>query len=459
LSLTLEEFRRGVRVAEEGYAASEGDAAPKLYLEEASRVEVRVTGAYLPSGVEIEDTPGLNEQAGRSAGALAAMGRADLVLFVLAADQLLGDVEREIIDNALAKDFHRNILFLVNFWDTIDDDQQRAVLRNRVEAILNDFPSPFRRRLDDSGLAAPDSSLSDVYYISALQAVRAQRQRQGAPEASVVPRLRARLRHVLGPESSALLLRSRVGRALRYERLLRQAVSKAAAELVKAPTTSPSSQSRAGSGDEAAAAATRAVDGLPGAIAGATARLDNALEHGASPRMQQLELQLSRASATEQRDVADIELRRNVAAELRALAAEHTHAAQDAVDLIVAQARAAYLARGLTPPALDVHLEPLGFTVPHHIGASALHDLLRSVPRLLRDDLEAKAPMLSSKLKAVIHNHGRHDSPPEVAREQITTKTGAGSQERVKELHALEGDLLRLDAMLVRLLDGNVSAG
>src|SRR6185312_8855698 len=122
--LTIEQFRAGVRLAEEGASAAADQAAPDLHLGEARRVEVRITGAYLPAGVEIEDTPGLNEQAGRSAGALAALGRADLVLFVLAADQLLGDLERDIIFNTLAAGRHRNVLFLINFWDTIEDDGQ-----------------------------------------------------------------------------------------------------------------------------------------------------------------------------------------------------------------------------------------------------------------------------------------------------------------------------------------------
>src|SRR6185312_15628361 len=131
-ALSIEEFRAEVRLAEGRDTAEAERVAADLHLSEARRVEVRITGAYLPAGVEIEDTPGLNEQAGRSAGALAALGRADVILFVLAADQLLGDLEREVIDNTLAGGRHRNVLFLINFWDTIEDDAQKSVLLQRA---------------------------------------------------------------------------------------------------------------------------------------------------------------------------------------------------------------------------------------------------------------------------------------------------------------------------------------
>ncbi len=419
--LTLEEFRAGVRLAEAGTASDE-HAAPDLHLGEARRVEVRVTGAYLPAGVEIEDTPGLNEQAGRSAGALAALGRADIVLFVLAADQLLGDLEREVIQQTLVAGHYRNVLFLINFWDTIDDEEQRSVLLQRARTILGSFPTPF------SGLTT-ETGLPHVLTISALGAARAQRRRQLAPEDSGIPALRARLRELLGPGSRALLLRARTGRALRYAALLRSTISRAAAE------AQANAEGRGAQGDyrpqaEAMAAALRVVEGLPGAIEGAISR---PLGRLSDPRASDID------SAIGQGD------RRVQVAALRVAMGEVTRAAAQALDLVVAQARAAYPARGVPPPEFSASVdEPVALIERADEPSAAYRE---RVAEATRAELLGRAEGARIALVREIRAHG-----PTLVEAPKPSDGGAAARARAAALKLLEEDVLRVEQLLSELI-------
>jgi hypothetical protein len=447
LSLTLDEFRQGVRVVEEGDVPVVDTTGRDMHLHEATRVEVRITGAYLPSGVEIEDTPGLNEQAGRSRSAHAALGRADLVLFVLAADQLLGDHERNVVDRELVGGFHRNVLFFVNFWDSVTDESQRGILRRRATTILRDFPSPFRG-MPAAGageVGGEPDGLQDLFFVSALQAARAQRQRKPAPDESGIPQLRARLRRLLGPESAELLLRARTGRALRFVQLLRQAVSKSLA--AGAASSAPdASRTRSGSAakDEAIESAVRVARTMPGAVAGATARLITSLDMGTSNDMTQLSHLLDTTM-----DEATTELRRSVSARLRSIAAEYAATAQDGVDLVLAQARAEFLRRGRTPPPLDQRFEALAFVLPAEAGVAAFRALVQAVPALLRQDLDDKGKRLEAGLMAAIRGQGQAGT----ADAATPRETAHDAGDRTVALRELEDDLLRVEKLIRRAFD------
>jgi len=418
--LTLEEFRSGVRLAESGADGGE-QSAPDLHLEEARRVEVRVTGAYLPAGVEIEDTPGLNEQAGRSVGALAALGRADIVLFVLAADQLLGDLEREVIQHTLVAGHYRNVLFLINFWDTIDDERQRSVLLQRARTLLGSFPTPFPGPVTETGLP-------HVLAISALNAARAQRRRQPAPEDSGIPALRSQLRELLGPGSRALLLRARAGRALRYAALLRATISRAVAD-AQANAEGRGSQGGYRAQAEAMAAALRIVEGLPGAIEGAISR---PLASLSDPRAS------DPGGALGQGDQ-----RAQIAASRVAMGAV-TRAAAQALDLVLAQARAAYPARGLPPPVFSVSVDaPIAVIERAGEPAAAYRERMAETARV---ELLARAETARIILAREIRAHG--PAPVEAPK----PSDGAAERVRAGALKLLEEDVLRIEQLLSGLI-------
>lgn len=433
MQLSLDEFRAQVRLVEEGDAQAADRSRQALYLEEARRVEVRITGAYLPAGVEIEDTPGLNEQAGRSAGALAALGRADLILFVLAADQLLGDLEREVIDRTLAQGHHRNVLFLVNFWDSIDDEAQRQVLRQRAETLLRDFPAPFPRA--DPG-AAPH-----ILYISALQAARAQRQRKPAPEDSGIPALRGMLRDLLGPQSSVLLLRARTGRALRYLTLLRRAVSQAGAEAALEAAGHEAPRRQDANTDAALAAALGALAGLPGAVQGAIGPSLRTLAQGDTEGLRRVAV-LARAASG-----GDPDLQRLLGVELRAAAAACAHAAQQAVDLVLAQVRAAFLGRGLTPPEIGAHIARPDSAAAPEIAPAALADVLDDRAEALRATLVSEADRLRAALERDLRQAAAPKAAP-VRDDETAAARRSEARRRAAGLRALEEDLMRLERAL-----------
>ena len=427
--LSLEEFRSGVRLAEEGNMGQEAGQGQALHLDEARRIEVRVTGAYLPAGVEIEDTPGLNEQTIRSAAARSALGRADLAVFVLAADQLLGDLELQVIGELLAS-HHRNLLFLVNFWDTIEAEEQRAVLRQRVATVLRDVPALF----DD--LPTPP-----VFYISALQAARAQRQRKPAPEESGVPAVRAALRELLGPHSTALLLRARAGRATRYLGLLRAAVSAAAAAASEGAT---GATSRQGDAHQATIAARAILDELQPAVARAVSPETAALRHQESDPFHRIRALLLQATATPEgaaRDVVLAEGRRLLGAELRAATARSAAPAQQAVDLLCARMRAAFLARQVPAPELGAHLDAGPWALPEELDPVALQELLEGAAVRTDEMWRVAAGAAFTVLDSALREFDP-GAPP--------TPTGppAGRDHRHAALQRLEEDLARLDRIL-----------
>jgi hypothetical protein len=412
-ALSIEEFRAGVRLAEDRGTAEAGQAAAELHLSEARRVEVRITGAYLPAGVEIEDTPGLNEQAKRSAGALAALGRADIILFVLAADQLLGDLERDVIDTTLAAGRHRNVLFLINFWDTIEDDAQKAVLLQRATAGLASFPTPFHG--SETGTGMPH-----VFTLAALSAARAQRQRRPAPEDSGIPALRGRLRELLGPGSQALLLRARVGRALRYCALLREAISSAAAKVqAEAEGRTDGQAGRKG----AAEAALRAIEGLESAVEGAISRPLALLSEGHMPIQQDTE--------------------RGRVAAMRIALGQVTRAAGAAMDFVLAQVRAAYLTRGIQAPSFDAAIDgPIDPPVPGGPDESFFAYRERAAGQA-RETLVARTKAARVSLAAALEPAEPTQRPTD----------GTEARSRVAALHLLEEDVLRLERILTDVLD------
>jgi hypothetical protein len=447
MELSIDDFRSGVRLSEGTPAEVAGNAVVPLHLDEARSVEIRITGAYLPAGVEIEDTPGLHEDRGRSAGALSALGRADLVLFVLAADQLLGELERTVIHDQLERGYHRNVLFLVNFWDSIDDEAQRQSLLARAAALLGDFPSPFRRQGYEPSQPIDNSGF--VLFVSALQAARQQRQHKQAPEESGIPQLRAVLRGLLGPGSDALLLRSRSGRALRYARLLREAISRAsAAEIAAQPGAADAERAR--TADEAVVAALRVIDGMAGAVSGATARQLAGFDAATSAELARATEILRRAAATGDGS-ASLDTRRMVASDLRSLAAQVANSAQVAVDLLLAQARAAYLGRKLEAPVLEASIEPLPITMPTETDARVLLAQIEQLPGILRADLDEKAQRISAAIVTAIRASAQRAAAARASESNRHTSSPS-SAERLAALRALEDDVLRIERLLQAML-------
>ena len=95
------------------------------------------------NGVEIIDSPGLNEQAERTAVTQQVLKTADAVIFLTHAQNALTEKERELL-LYLKKELNyangqgaSNIFIVVNFFDLLRREESRTQVRKRVEKIVN----------------------------------------------------------------------------------------------------------------------------------------------------------------------------------------------------------------------------------------------------------------------------------------------------------------------------------
>jgi len=95
------------------------------------------------NGVEIIDSPGLNEQAERTAVTQQVLKTADAVIFLTHAQNALTEKERELL-LYLKKELNygndqgaSNIFIVVNFFDLLRREESRTQVRKRVERIVN----------------------------------------------------------------------------------------------------------------------------------------------------------------------------------------------------------------------------------------------------------------------------------------------------------------------------------
>ncbi len=101
----------------------------------ADLVEVEVvTTAPLLGGrrLVLLDTPGVNDPGRQSASTRQALERADLVLFLLDAQQLLNVSERELAVDWLTGQLDKPVVPVVNFWNRVEGNDREAV-RRRLE--------------------------------------------------------------------------------------------------------------------------------------------------------------------------------------------------------------------------------------------------------------------------------------------------------------------------------------
>lgn len=119
-----------------------------------SKVELFWPLDILKNGVELIDSPGLNEASTRTAVTMNYLPSVDAILFILAADKLCSEDEMEALSNELSS-FKDSTFFVVNRFDLVSSSRER----DRVTKFANLKLSPFTSR--------------KIYFISALQALKA----------------------------------------------------------------------------------------------------------------------------------------------------------------------------------------------------------------------------------------------------------------------------------------------
>jgi len=106
------------------------------------RIELSHPLPLLEHGVELVDSPGLNEHATRTALALEDLPRADAVVLVLSCEQQLGHTERAFIDRQLVAGPDgalSNVFFVWNRFDAIASDPAEVAA---LDALTNDVLTP-----------------------------------------------------------------------------------------------------------------------------------------------------------------------------------------------------------------------------------------------------------------------------------------------------------------------------
>jgi hypothetical protein len=160
-------------------------------------VEIELPWLLLQAGLQVIDTPGLNESSERTASILAAINAADILIYVLSATEPLSADELETIDR-LWRDGHRTILFVVSYADRVEPEDLPA-LRERFVRLLGAFGPP----------AGP----LPLFLVAARPALLAQGHGDAAAlAASGLPALQAALERLAEPLEIAPLRRARLRR-------------------------------------------------------------------------------------------------------------------------------------------------------------------------------------------------------------------------------------------------------
>jgi GTPase SAR1 family protein len=128
--------------------------------------------ALLEKGVEIVDSPGLNDTEARNQLTLDYVNRCHAILFVLSATQQFTLSEQRYLDNYI-KDRGLTVFFLINAWDEIqnrlvdpDDEAELQETEARVRQVFRTNLEPYCQ-LDGEDLYA-----DRTFEISSLQALR-----------------------------------------------------------------------------------------------------------------------------------------------------------------------------------------------------------------------------------------------------------------------------------------------
>ena len=106
----------------------------------------------LKEGVEIIDSPGLNESETRAHLTMEYLTKADAILFVLAADKLCAQDEMDFIENNLKSNGFSDPFFVVNRFDLIKEKEKERT-KQFAELKLSDYTT------------------NSIYYISAQQSL------------------------------------------------------------------------------------------------------------------------------------------------------------------------------------------------------------------------------------------------------------------------------------------------
>ncbi|HEX8789429.1 MAG TPA: dynamin family protein [Polyangiaceae bacterium] len=134
--------------------------------EEVDYLEIGYPAALLKERILLVDTPGVNDLSLQRADiTYSYIPRADAVLFLLDAGQILKESERVFLNDKLLKASRDKIVFVITKWDLLSADEQReafAYAKNHLSALVKDpvvFPVSAETALSGKGSASGLSEL------------------------------------------------------------------------------------------------------------------------------------------------------------------------------------------------------------------------------------------------------------------------------------------------------------
>jgi GTPase SAR1 family protein len=128
--------------------------------------------ALLERGVEIVDSPGLNDTEARNELSLGYLGQCHAVLFVLRATQPCTLAERRYLENYV-KDRGLSVFFLINAWDQIKESLIDPDDATELQTAKEKLDKVFRANLADYCMVDGNDVYEErVFPVSAIQALR-----------------------------------------------------------------------------------------------------------------------------------------------------------------------------------------------------------------------------------------------------------------------------------------------
>jgi small GTP-binding protein len=169
-------------------------------VDEVDFLEVGYPAPLLQERILLVDTPGVNDLSLQRADiTYSYIPRADAVLFLLDAGQILKESERVFLQDKLLKASRDKIVFVITKWDILSADEQSEALAYAKTQLANLVREPV------------------VFPVSAEQAL-------SGKEGSGMPELIAHLTKFLAEERGRILLDNALGEGLSVGKLLRKGI-------------------------------------------------------------------------------------------------------------------------------------------------------------------------------------------------------------------------------------------
>ena len=134
-------------------------------------------GTFLDHGIEIVDTPGVNDPEARGEQVtLGFLPKADAIIFVTHAARAFKESEIDFLRDRVGDQDRGRVLFVVNACDLIEEDEDREDLRKRAHQLLHEKYGRFQTHLLSArdGLAAREKNDSKGWDLSGLFALSEQ---------------------------------------------------------------------------------------------------------------------------------------------------------------------------------------------------------------------------------------------------------------------------------------------